>query len=121
MKLILVYNADSGFFNAITDTAHKIFAPHTYECRLCYYTYGMAGMLRPWKDFLESLDLPLFFYHRNEFRREFPTRREALPAILIEADGDLETLVSAADINACEHLEDLMDLVRTRLPMRKAA
>jgi len=34
-RIIFVYNTDDGLFNALMDTAHKIFSPATYECSLC--------------------------------------------------------------------------------------
>ena len=37
-RLILVYNADNGLFNAVTDWSHKFFSPQTYQCSLCRYT-----------------------------------------------------------------------------------
>ena len=43
-SLILVYNADSGFFNALADSAHKLLSPSTYDCRLCALTYGAIQM-----------------------------------------------------------------------------
>lgn len=43
-QLIFVYNADGGTFNAIMDSAHKLFAPSTYQCSLCAITHGMLTM-----------------------------------------------------------------------------
>ncbi len=115
MRLILVYNANAGLFSALTDTAHKILSPETYECRLCFHTYGTFGMLRPWKEFLEQLGIPLAFYHRNEFRSAFPQSQVALPVILKEEEGEYSPLVSAEDINACENLDELMEKVTAGL------
>ena len=36
--LLFVYNADSGFLNAIRDGIEKIADPEGYECRLCGLT-----------------------------------------------------------------------------------
>jgi len=36
------------------------------------FTYGLTGMVRPWKNFVASLGVRPVFLHRNEFRREFP-------------------------------------------------
>lgn len=86
-KLILAYNAQNGLFNALNDWAHKIFSPATYECRLCHFTYGLTGMLRPWKDFLESVPHPTVSLHREEFRKAYPTLDVRLPAILADQGG----------------------------------
>jgi hypothetical protein len=117
--LVLVYNADAGLFNAITDTAHKLLSPRTYDCRLCLHTYGTFGMRKPWKDFLDGLGLPLTFYHRNEFWRATGRRDVDLPAILLDEGTDLSVLVPAATINACDDLEDLTDTVEAALQERR--
>ena len=108
MKLVMVYNANEGLFNAVTDSVHKIVSPSTYECRLCLFTYGVRNMRRTWKRFLESLHHPVVFFHRNEFWREYNRRDIDLPAILAETDQGLNVLVSAEEINDCSSLEDLM-------------
>lgn len=115
MTLILVYNADDGLFNAMADTLHKVLSPQTYACRLCAFTHGTFGMLRPWKVFLEALGLPLVFYHRREFAQVHPRADVALPAILVDRAGVLEVLVSAAEIDACRDLDSLIEKVRAAL------
>ena len=115
MKLVLVYNADNGLFNALTDTAHKIFSPHTYQCSLCRYTYGTMGMVRPWKLFLDSLDCPKEFLHRNEFLAQYPHGKISLPAILWVDENGLKTLLSAEEIKECGNLEKLTAALRTKL------
>jgi hypothetical protein len=71
-KLLLVYNAYNGAFNALADTLHKVFSPATYQCSLCQYTCGLTGMVLPWKKFLDSLGLESRFLYRDGFREEFP-------------------------------------------------
>jgi len=114
-RLIFVYNADNGFFNALMDSAHKVFSPATYACSLCKFTYGIAGMLLPWKNFLESLKIPVVFLHRNEYRRENPGADPALPVMLFEKRGQREVLLSAEEINAAGDLDGLIGLTRDRL------
>ncbi len=121
MKLIFVYNAEEGLFNALSDTIHKVFSPATYDCRLCYFTHGLLGMLRGWKQFLESLGCSLAFYHRPDFRREYQRHDIALPAILAETDGTLNLLITADEINACQELDELMSLVTSALERQKCA
>lgn len=118
-ELIFVYNADDGFFNALSDTAHKIFSPETYACSLCRFTYGLVGMVRPWKRFLDELALPTKFYHRREFREAYPEIKDALPLILLRRPGEApEILVDAATIGATGGVEMLMRVVRERLSER---
>ncbi len=115
MKLILVYNADNGVFNALYDTAHKIFSPHTYQCSLCKYTYSLQGMVLPWKKFLETVPAQKVFLHRNEFREQYPDQAISYPAILWEEEGAQQVLLSAAEINACDNLETLMNSLKAKL------
>jgi hypothetical protein len=96
LRLVLVYNANAGFFGAVADSVHKLLSPDTYACGLCYYTHGAFGMKRSFKDFLERLPVPVAFYHRDEFRRRQGDVGVALPAVLWEAeDGTFEVVVPA--------------------------
>lgn len=112
--LVFVYNADSGIFNTITDIAHKIISPDTYECHLCALTHSPFGMRQEWKDFLESLAIPLEFLHANEFRERYDFSSLALPAILRKQQMQLDLLVNASSINSCGTLEELKQLIRNR-------
>ena len=51
--LIFVYNANAGLFNMMSDYAHKIISPETYECNLCALTYGNLGMKQKWKSLFQ--------------------------------------------------------------------
>jgi len=115
MKLVMVYNADDGLFNAITDSIHKVFSPSTYECRLCSFTYGLVGMLRTWKQYLESIPMEKTFYHRPAFAKDYPDVKDALPAIYIEEESGLNLLIGADEMNEMETLEEMMDMLSERL------
>lgn len=114
--MMMVYNADEGLFNAINDWAHKFFSPETYECPLCRFTYGMAGMLMPWKTFIEHQAFPITFHYRPYFRKAFP-QFEALklPVILLERGGTVEPFLLAEEIDAAGGLIPLINLVQARL------
>ncbi len=115
MKLILVYNADDGIFNAVTDTIHKVISPRTYECRLCQFTYGVAGMLTKWKRFIQSLPVEKEFLHRNQFRKNYPEESTALPAIFKSENDRLSPLITGAEIDVCNNLDELIELVDSRV------
>ena len=66
-ELILVYNANSGFYNMIKDALHKSISPSTYSCNLCALTFGSIRMKSNWKRFIDNLKIPSKFYHRDEF------------------------------------------------------
>ena len=112
--LIFVYNADSGVFNALSDLAHKIFSPQTYECNLCALTYSPLGRRREWKAFLEGLDRPLEFLHRDELNERYGIHDIDLPAIFTRRDRHLTLWIDAKSLNACRSLEGLKNLIREK-------
>ena len=115
-RMLMVYNADEGLFNAINDWAHKFFSPETYECPLCRFTYGMSGMLVPWKTFLEKQAFSVTFLYRPYFRKSFPQFDHLkLPVILIERAGVVEPFLLADEINGTGGLVPLINLIGTRL------
>jgi hypothetical protein len=114
-RLIFVYNADSGLFNAAFDALHKVVSPRTYACDLCRLTYGPTRMKKEWKRTLEELPLETAFYHRDEFRARYD-RDDALPAVFVERDR-LEVLLSAEELGRLSSLEEL----RLRLREKVAA
>ena len=54
-KLVFVYNADSGLFEAMTDAIRKVVAPMTQNCNLCALTYQVAWMKPVWSSFVNHL------------------------------------------------------------------
>lgn len=113
--LLFVYNADSGLFNTLTDIAHKVFSPETYECNLCAITYGNFGIRTEWKEFLESLEIPLEFLHRDEFKKRYGGMDVELPAILMQSAAGPQTFINSAEINSCSSIEELKKLIKERL------
>jgi hypothetical protein len=51
MKLIFVYNAESGKLNTLFDIAHKIIKPETYQCSLCAITHDAIKEKKAWTEF----------------------------------------------------------------------
>ncbi len=118
--LLLVYNADGGWLNALRDAVHKLARPETYPCSLCALTYGAVSMRSEWQAFLDQLGLPVQFLYRDEFRSDLDSRGLALPAILLGGEADApEVLVSAAELAALPDLPALIALIEARLaPLR---
>lgn len=112
-ELIFVYNADTGFFNGLTDFAHKIISPKTYNCHLCKLTYGNVGMKKDWKAFIESLNTQITFLHRDEFRKQRPNNLDELPAIFYLKESDLNLLMTATELNRITDLQTLIDQVKS--------
>ncbi len=116
MKLIFVYNADSGLFNGLADWAHKILSPKTYACNLCALTYSNVGMRRQWRHFVSQLDIPVEFLHRDELRARHGVTDIALPAVLKEKDdGTINLWMSADTLNTAQTLQDLQTAIAAQL------
>ncbi|MEE9189395.1 MAG: hypothetical protein V3U16_01335 [Candidatus Neomarinimicrobiota bacterium] len=116
-KMIFVYNADSGFFNAISDYVHKITSPETYQCNLCALTYGNAGMKRKWVNYIKTLPVPVTFLHKDQVdTAEYKTMGTAdLPAIFILNADKIDLFVSAREINEITQLDQLIALITNKL------
>lgn len=115
-RIILVYNEGNGLFDAVSGWSHKLLSPATYQCALCQVTFGLTGMLVPWKNYIEMLPFPVKFLHRDEFRRQFPAHGTlSLPVILAEKSGQTDVLLAAEDIRATGGLSGLIGLMQARL------
>lgn len=111
MKVIFVYNADSGKLNTIFDTAHKIVSPSTYQCSLCSLTYGAFSEKGEWAKFRESSDADLEFLHKDEFENMFPQRYEY--PVIVDATDDMKVLFSKERLDKFESVEELIAAIRT--------
>ena len=86
-KLIFAYNAESGILNSVKDLLHKNFSPETYACRLCALTYDNFGMIREWKDFTRSLNIPTEFLHRDELKSQYGLENILLPVAFVQNEN----------------------------------
>ena len=118
-SLIFVYNADSGIFNSISDSIHKIISPSTYQCNLCKITYGITNEKDEWKNYISSLPYRVIFLHKEEFKKQYPNVKERLPAVFKILGSKTILLISADEINKCRNLSDLKKLVNSRLTQPK--
>ncbi len=117
MKLIFVYNADSGLFNGLADWAHKIFSPETYACNLCALTYSNLGMRSDWRQFISQLGVSVEFLHRDELRARYGITGIELPAVLRHhPDAPPQVWLSAEKMNAVKTLSELKTLISDNLP-----
>ncbi|PIR69181.1 MAG: GTPase [Candidatus Niyogibacteria bacterium CG10_big_fil_rev_8_21_14_0_10_46_36] len=116
MKLLFVYNADSGILSSLKDTVHKAVSPNTYQCNLCKVTFGTTSMKESWKSFVESLPYDVEFLHRDEFQEQYPEKNdEPLPALFIIEDESIESAISAETINKAHSVTDLITTVSSFL------
>lgn len=113
MKLIFVYNADSSLFSQLTDYAHKLISPDTYQCNLCALTYGNLGLRNKWKDFIKSLNVESEFLHKDEFEKEYDYRTN-YPAVL-KKDDKISLLISTEQLKKIRSLKELISVVKNKL------
>ena len=114
--LVFVYNADSGLFNLLTDIAHKIFSPQTYDCNLCAVTHDKFGIKDEWRQYLKTLAAPVEFLHADEFKAKYRTGdSEKLPAIFRLENGQLNLAIDSNAINACRNIDDLKRIINAQI------
>lgn len=114
MNLVFVYNADSGVFNTLTDIAHKIMSPDTYECNLCNLTHGYFKARDEWVGFLSDLNVEIEFLHRDEYIKKYKTIAD-YPAVFIKDDKELKLWIDKGTINSMASTEELMQMIRAEL------
>ncbi len=113
--IIFVYNADSGLLNSIKDFAWRISSPDTYPCNLCAVTYSNFGMKDEWREFVEDLEFKIRFFHRDEFDEKFERDEYRFPAAFLRTGSSLEPFISKEEIERCKHLQELIELVETKI------
>jgi len=111
-RLVFVYNADSGMFNTLTDIAHKVFSPKTYECNLCAISHSYFNERDEWKDFISNLDVECEFLHRDEFLKKYQSSEKSFPVIFEFQGEELKVCLSAEKINGCKSMDDLKEQIK---------
>ena len=119
MSLLFIYNADADLFSKVTDFAHKIISPKTYDCALCSLTYGNLGIKNEWAQFIKTLPAEIYFLHKDEFLKQYPQQQLAFPVILKKEKDTLNIFLSADDINACKNLKELELKIETAIEKGK--
>ncbi len=118
VRLVFVYNADSGVFNTLSDIAHKILSPQTYQCHLCELTHGYFTVRDEWVGFLASLDVETEFLHRDEFfslDAAQELRDASFPAIFIRQGEQLLPWMGRDEISQLSSSKELARAIRQRL------
>ena len=114
-KLVFIYNADSGLINSIKDGIEKIISPSKFQCRLCALTFGTATIKSEWKNFIDSIDIPAVFLHKDEFNEKYDEPDAKYPSVYLERNGKLELFISMDEMNSNETLEELIMMVKVKL------
>ncbi len=115
MNMVFVYNADSGVFNTLSDIAHKLISPASYQCNLCNLTHGYFSARDVWVDFLRDLDSEIEFLHRDEYIRKYGESGVQLPAIFVRENNELKLWVDKTVIEQMTSTDDLMEMIRAAL------
>lgn len=116
-KLQFIYNAETGYFNKITDFAHKVISPGTYACTLCALTYGKFTMKKEWAKYVQSLPLEVEFIYKNEWK--FSSIRKDYPLIALQTgESRIEVLIETEELNKIKSLKELKSKLDSAL--RKA-
>ena len=110
--LIFIYNAQSGVLHSLIDYFHKVLSPSTYECSLYSLTFNNYGQLRVWKQFIQSLNIPVYFKYSDHLSDIGMDRQTKLP-IVVRTDHSL--VASAEEITQCETISTLIELIRKKL------
>ncbi len=115
MKLLFIYNANSGKLNALFDAGHKLFSPSTYQCSLCALTYDTFTENSIWKTFRNESNLTMEFYHKDEFETTFPSVNMIYPAILKLEGNHLTTVLNNDILNTISDVEELIEKLKITL------
>jgi hypothetical protein len=110
--LLFVYNAESGLFNTVTDIAHKIFSPQSYQCDLCALTHGYFTVREEWRTFIQSLGVPCEFLHRDQLGALAGIDAAQLPAIYRRHAGAWQLCLGPEAIATCAGLAALQQRIR---------
>lgn len=116
MKLLFVYNADSGLFNAVFDSVHKLISPQTYPCNLCNITHSTFSIRERWSDFLSNSPVKIEFTHKDEFTKRNGSTNFQFPIILFVKNGVYEVFISKSEIDNMKSEENLIDLIQEKYP-----
>ena len=108
MKLIFVYNADSGMMNTLLDIGQKIINPDTYTCNLCKLTFDTFKENAKWKKFREENSHEMEYLHKDEFEEKYKVQYEYPLVLKEEEEGILKEAVSKALLESFETLNELI-------------
>jgi len=112
MKLIFVYNANSGKLNTLFDIAHKLISPESYQCDLCSLTHGALSEKHSWREFREKTHIEMEFLHKNEFEQQHAAA-DHYPAIFRKSDR-INPFLSNDEISRLKSIDELIALIEQR-------
>lgn len=100
-KLLFVFAADSGSFNALLDSAKKFL--RIKNCTLCSITHGLAGEKSEWRECRDELGVPIEYLHRDELSGDLKALvGTSLPCVVADSEGDLIVLLKPEVLERCQ-------------------
>ena len=100
-RLIFVFAADSGSFNALLDSAKKLL--RIKNCTLCAITHGLAGEKSEWRNCREEIGVPIDYLHRDELSGGLKDLVEkSLPCVVADSGGDFTLLLTPGVLERCQ-------------------
>lgn len=112
-QLTFVYNASTGFFNKLTDFAHKVLSPQTYACNLCALTYGTFTMKAEWAAYLDKLGLEIVFMYKDTW--EAAHDPEVYPLVALQTQAGMKIILPAAALTKMTTLHQLQTALSNAL------
>ncbi len=114
-KVIFVYNANSGLASVVKDFWKKILRPSSYDCNLCMQTFGIFGVKKDWKKFIQDLNIETEFLHKDEFEKKFDIKDAKYPSAYIQNDGNLDLFITQDEMDNVKSLEEMETLVSEKV------
>ena len=111
IKLIFVYNANSGKLDALFDAGHKLFSPGTYQCDLCALTFDTFTENKIWKTFRNKSKIDMEFYHIDEFEKAFPKKIFEYPIIIKQNQYTFEPFMTKKDLKKIKTVQELINII----------
>jgi hypothetical protein len=72
-------------------------------------------MKTDWKLFLDKLEIPVEFLHKDEFNQRFPDFEAQFPSAFLNLDSNLHPFISVEEMNSLRTLNELIDLVMDKI------
>jgi len=106
-RLIFIFDANSGAWDAFVDSAKKVLRIN--GCALCQVTHGLVTEKSEWRACQSELGAPVEYLHRDEIPPEMKELVEGqLPCIVAEANGETMILIDRETIGRCRgNVDDL--------------
>ena len=115
MKLLFIYNANSGKLNGLFDIGHKLLSPSTYQCSLCALTHDVFKENTTWKNFRAESQFQMEFYHKDEFETKFPTVKLNYPTVLKLEMTQFTTVLTPDILTEISSVDTLIEKLKESL------